>query len=200
MKSDADIVIVILAAGPSSRLGQPKQLIKWQGEPLLRLMVQIALQTSAGHIVVVLGAHAEKIIHILDGKPVHVTINTQWPDGIGSSIRHAVRIIKQNFAHTKAVIFMVCDQPFLTTEHLQKLINHYLSYGSPIIASFYNGIAGVPALFDKAFFNKLLQLKPDEGAGKIIRSSLQTAFIDFPEGKFDIDTSADLRELENRTV
>lgn len=200
MISNPEVVIVILAAGASSRLGKPKQLINWQGEPLLRLMVRRALQTSAKNVLVVLGAYAGQIVPILAGQPVHVTINTQWSIGMGSSIRHAIQFIKQHFTKTEAVILMVCDQPFLTTEHLQQLINHYHRHGSPVVASFYNGIAGVPALFDRTWFDALLQLQPGEGAGKIIRSSAQTATVDFPEGKYDIDTSADLSELEKRPV
>lgn len=200
MKTNSDVVITILAAGPSSRLGQPKQLINWQGEPLLRLMVRRALQTSASNVLVVLGAYAAQIIHCLTGEPVHVTINTQWSTGMGSSILHAIQFIKQNFMQTNAVIFMVCDQPFLTTEHLQKLIDHYQSHCSSVIASSYNNIAGVPALFDKKLFEQLLALKPEEGAAKIIRSTTELVTVPFPEGAYDIDTSADLAKLRSHSV
>ncbi len=195
-----DIVLVILAAGPSSRLGQPKQLINWQGEPLLRLMVHRALRTSAVNVLVVLGAYAEKIIHTVISEPVHVTINTRWSKGMGSSIRHAIQLIQQNFTRTKAVIFMVCDQPFLTTTHLQKLIDHYQRHGTPVVASFYNGIAGVPALFDKELFGELLALRPEEGAAKIIRNTTNLATLSFPEGQYDIDTSSDLAKLSSYSV
>lgn len=200
MKTNSDVVITILAAGPSSRLGQPKQLINWQGEPLLRLMVRRALQTSASNVLVVLGAYAAQIIHCLTGEPVHVTINTQWSTGMGSSILHAIQFIKQNFMQTNAVIFMVCDQPFLTTEHLQKLIDHYQSHCSSVIASSYNNIAGVPALFDKKLFEQLLALKPEEGAAKIIRSTTELVTVPFPEGAYDIDTSADLAKVRSHSV
>lgn len=191
------ITIAILAAGSSSRLGHPKQLIPWQGEPMLRLMIHRAQQTTSDNIVVVLGAHAELIIPTLAGESVHVIINPQWTTGIGSSIRQAINFIRQHLKHTQAVILMVCDQPFVSSFHLQQLIDCYLKHGAGIVASAYAGTAGVPALFDKTLFDKLLHLPPDEGAGKIIRSTTGLLTVPFPEGQYDIDTAADLNELRN---
>ncbi len=195
-----DVVVVLLAAGSSSRLGSPKQLITWQGEPLLRLITRRALQTSAGAVVVVLGAYAEQVVPLIANEPVHAVLNPQWATGLGSSIHRAIRFIQQSLPLARAALLMVCDQPFVSTEHLEKLISRYHTEGAPIVASAYSGIAGVPALFDKTLFGQLLELSPEAGAGKIIRNSGFIVTIDFPEGKFDIDTPDDLNELNKLLV
>ncbi|MDW8330621.1 MAG: nucleotidyltransferase family protein [Cyclobacteriaceae bacterium] len=200
MKSTAqkDICIVILAAGSSSRLGQPKQLISWQNEPIIQRMAKIALATSARQVVVVLGAYAEQIVSVVAELPVHILINPEWAMGIGSSIRCAIKFIQQTMPDTQGVLLMVCDQPYLTTGHLEHLIQTFILHGNPVVASAYEGTAGVPALFDRALFQELLQLSPDQGGAKIIRNTPNLHCIPFPEGKFDLDTPADLNELEKR--
>lgn len=96
-----------------------------------------------------------------------------------------------------AVIFIACDQPYITPELLQELMDAYQDSRKDIVASSYAGTAGIPALFGKPFFDWLLALKGDEGAKKIIMQNPDgVAVVDFPQGNIDIDTQADYQELK----
>jgi molybdenum cofactor cytidylyltransferase len=185
--------IIILAAGASTRLGKPKQLLPWEGSTLLQHAVQVA-----GHLtpkpIVVLGAHLEKLEAVLDPSTVEIVHNTAWKEGIASSIRIGLQTaIKQQ---PQQVIFMVCDQPFVSAHLLEELLLAHQKTGKPIIASAYAGTVGIPALFQSAIFPQLLDLEGDTGAKKIIQqnSGLNWA-VPFPMGHIDIDSGEDFDVL-----
>lgn len=190
------ISILILAAGNSSRLGQSKQLVPIQGEPLLLKSVREAMGAQAESIVVVLGAQAEVHKKIIDTLPVEIVINTNWERGMGSSLKVGLKNLTDRFPEMEAVLIMVCDQPYLTTEHLKKIIAAYKKPNTEIITSFYNQTKGVPALFKNSLFSKLMQLNDTEGARKIIQT-FKGSIIDVPfeKGEIDLDTPNDLRRL-----
>jgi molybdenum cofactor cytidylyltransferase len=96
------------------------------------------------------------------------------------------------------VIFLVCDQPFLSVSFLQQLLTMQHKTGKPIIASSYGNTVGIPALFHKAYFPELLSLKGDAGAKKIMQAhTTDMATIDFPLGHIDIDTEEAYKMLNN---
>jgi molybdenum cofactor cytidylyltransferase len=182
--------IIILAAGASSRLGRPKQLLPWQGKTLLQHAVQMA-QTITTQPVVVTGANADQLAAGLHHNPVQIVFNPEWQQGIASSIRCGLQTLLNRTPSPDQVIFMVCDQPFVTTELLLELINERQNTHQPIVASAYGDTLGIPALFDKTMFAQLLDLQGDTGAKNIIsQHNAQTARVAFPEGAFDIDTNA----------
>lgn len=186
--------IVILAAGASTRLGRPKQLLPWRGKTLLRHAVDAALETGSGRVYVVLGAYGERIIPELNGLPVRVISNPQWQEGMASSIRCGLQHLMQSPVPPQAVIFMVCDQPALGAAHLLNLVQKSLEVPEPVIASHYAGKAGTPALFKQSFFHQLLALKGDKGAGKLFENHPRSVCtIPFPSGSMDIDTEEDLQ-------
>ncbi|MCX6181872.1 MAG: nucleotidyltransferase family protein [Bacteroidetes bacterium] len=189
-----NIGIVILAAGSSSRLGQSKQLVKINNETLLQRSIKIALASAANEVLVVLGAnaeaHRESIAH-LSAKTIY---NPDWQQGIGSSIKAGITYFDKK--NIDAVIILVCDQVFLKTQHLQKIIANFQENKSTIVASKYKGIVGVPCLFHKSLFNEIAKMNDDVGAKKIItKFSNNTIYVDFPEGEFDVDTLDDLERL-----
>lgn len=189
-----NIGIVILAAGSSSRLGQSKQLVKINNETLLQRSIKIALASAANEVLVVLGAnaeaHRESIAH-LSAKTIY---NPDWQQGIGSSIKAGITYFDKK--NIDAVIILVCDQVFLKTQHLQKIIANFQENKSTIVASKYKGIVGVPCLFHKSLFNEIAKMNDDVGAKKIItKFSKNTMYVDFPEGEFDVDTLDDLERL-----
>lgn len=190
------ISILILAAGNSSRLGQSKQLISVQGKPLLLKSVQEAMDTQVENITVVLGAQAEKHKKVIDTLPVEIVINSQWEKGMGSSLKVGLKNLTDPSSQMEAVLIMVCDQPFLTAEHLKNIITCYKKTGADIVTSFYNQTRGVPALFKSNLFPKLAQLNDAEGARKIIQTfSGFIAEIPFEKGEIDLDTPEDLKRL-----
>ncbi|WP_462222097.1 nucleotidyltransferase family protein [Ferruginibacter sp.] len=189
--------IVILAAGVSKRLGSPKQLLVYKKQNLLRHAVDTALETGCLSVFVVLGANMELLKKELKDKPAIIIENKNWEDGMASSIRAALQNITATILQPDSVIFMVCDQPFVNSSLLLKLLATKQQTGLPIVASSYAGKIGTPALFDKSFFAALMELKGDKGAGKLISDNAdKAASVSFPKGETDIDTTADYELLK----
>ncbi len=190
--------IIILAAGSSSRLGQSKQLIKVGDKTLLEKTTHAAIDSGAHPIIVVLGNEASAHNVIIETLPVTVVINEKWSNGMGSSLKAGLQRLLEDHPNTEAVIVTVCDQPYLTADHLKKLIIAYTNTSSEIVASHYNNTKGVPALFSKSLFQKLFELEDEEGARKIIRQyGGSSALVPFEKGEIDIDTPDDLNYLAN---
>lgn len=192
------IGLVILAAGSSSRLGTPKQLLPYEGESLLRRAAEIALLSSCRPVVVVLGAAAEEIrpeIQELDVVPVE---NPNWAEGMSASLRVGLETAERiALDPLDAIVLMVCDQPLLTAAVLDRLVAEYRASACPIVASAYGGTTGVPALFDRSHFPELKGLTGAQGAKQLLRRYPdQTHTVPFPEGAIDIDTTADYARLD----
>jgi molybdenum cofactor cytidylyltransferase len=190
--------IIILAAGASTRLGRPKQLLPWQGITLLQHAVQTAL-TVTTQPVVVTGANGEHLAAALDPGQVKMVFNPHWEQGIASSIRCGLQALLNRTPTPDQVIFMVCDQPFVTAGLLLDLINEKQKSCKSIVASAYAGILGIPALFDSALFPQLLDLQGDTGARRLIQQYTgEVASVAFEKGVYDIDTVVDYEDLVNQ--
>jgi molybdenum cofactor cytidylyltransferase len=192
--------IVVLAAGMSSRLGTPKQLLVYEGKTVMVHAVETALGTGMQPLVVVLGAHAELLEKELEAtKGVKIVINQGWQEGMASSIRIGVQAAMDSEPGMDALIVMVCDQPFVTGSVLKELFNTQQTSGMPMVASVYEGVSGVPALFHRNFFQSLLKLTGDRGAKKLLKDhSDLVALVNFPEGQTDIDTVQDFLKLNEK--
>lgn len=189
--------IVILAGGTSARLGSPKQLLSYKGKNLLTHSVDEALETGCQSVFVVLGANIELMRKELKDKPVIIVENAGWEEGMASSIRCGLDNITNTLLRPDCVIFMVCDQPFVSSSLLLKLFKKRQETGMPIVASSYDNKMGTPALFHKSFFPALSELKGDKGAGKLIADNPdKVATVSFPEGITDIDTISDYELLK----
>ena len=189
--------IVILAAGTSARLGSPKQLLSYKGQNLLRNTVDVALETGCQSVFVVLGANIELLRKELKDKPVIIVENAGWQEGMASSIRCALGNIMSTILRPDSVIFMVCDQPYVSSFLLLSLIEKRLETGLPIVASRYEDKLGTPSLFHKSYFSALMELKGDKGARKLISDNPENvAAVNFPEGITDIDTVSDYELLK----
>jgi molybdenum cofactor cytidylyltransferase len=194
------IAIIILAAGASTRMGQPKQLLPFQGQPLLRHVVNITIATTCQPIVVVLGANAANIAPELANSPIQIIHNPDWETGMGSSIRCGIEYLATLPDAVDAAIVSVCDQPFISTALLDRLIQTYNMSKKALIASEYAGVWGVPALFDRALFPELIALQGAAGARSVIqqhRASGQS--IPFPEGQIDLDTPDDYQRYRSQS-
>lgn len=188
--------LVILAAGPSSRLGQPKQRLVYKGKTLLEYTVEAALNSECEHVIVILGAYAEKIQSDIENANFISCYNSEWEEGMASSIRLGIATLQETRPDMSDVIIAVSDQPFVNFELLNQLIDKKAETGKGIIACSYNNTFGVPVLFDKKFFPELLSLQGQEGAKKLlIKHSKSVAAISFPLGENDIDTIEDYEAL-----
>jgi molybdenum cofactor cytidylyltransferase len=192
---------VLLAAGSSSRLGRPKQLLQYNGKSLLSNAVDVAAAASVQPLVVVIGANSDQVISEVDTKNAFVVTNKNWAQGMASSIVCGLSVLLQKQPDADGAIFMMCDQPFVNTDLLKNLITTWQQTGKPIVASSYETGVGTPALFDKVFFAELLQLKGDTGARKIIRQHTnEVATVLFAEGNIDIDTEEDYGNLLKKGI
>lgn len=190
--------IILLAAGSSKRLGQPKQLLTYQGKSFLQNMVLAAIDSQWSPILVVLGANAESIRPTIIEKEVNIVINPDWEEGIASSIRCGITALEKINPVADAAILMVCDQPYLTAALLNDLVSSQQKTGKPIVAAEYEGVKGTPVLFHKTFFPELLLLKGDRGAGKILQQRPDlVAAVPFSLGAIDIDTMDNYKKLDN---
>ena len=196
----SEISIILLAAGSSSRMGQSKQLLKVEGEPLLLRSSKVAVGSGAGRLVVVLGADKEVHQEIIKDLPLTVVYNPHWKKGMGNSLKVGLKQVLKMAPGTEAVLVMVCDQPRLTPQYLIDLIQQYNTTKSKIVASAYSGTVGVPALFDKSFFQELLLVEDEQGAKKILdRHSDSIRTVDFSGGEIDLDTLEDFQTFIQKT-
>ena len=182
----AGIAGVILAAGASTRLGQPKQLVEFGGETLLSRAVRSADEAGCWPIVVVLGADARRVLSRCSLRCVAVLVNPWWQEGMASSLRLGIASVTS----WDGVLLMTCDQPAVTPEHLQALAD-----SEEPTASSYANRRGVPAFFPRSSFPELLKLKGDSGARDLLR---QARTIELAGGELDIDTDGDLAEARAR--
>lgn len=191
-----NIALIILAAGNSSRLGKPKQLIVFYGETLLERIIREALESVCSPIVVVTGNDSETFRQHLKGYNVQIVENKNWEQGMGSSISFGIERLIETKNDLDGVVLCVCDQPFVTADTVNNLVKVFQKQNSKIIASEYGDALGVPALFDKSLFAELADLQGKVGAKKIIEKYRGETFaVGFPEGEIDVDTEEDLEKL-----
>jgi molybdenum cofactor cytidylyltransferase len=188
-----NVYAILLAAGESSRLGSPKQLLHWRDRPLLAHSIQQARAVLSERVIVVLGANSDAIKTAVDLNTVTTIANPDWQQGIASSIRAGVQALPDT---ATAALILLCDQPLINADHLQSLLNRWNDKQNYIVASQYPNSVGVPALFPAEYFPQLLALTGDKGA-----KSLLTKFADklltisLPEAELDIDSVADFDYL-----
>ncbi len=193
-----NIGTIVLAAGSSSRMGRSKQLLEIDGEPLLCRCIKVALAANPDNVVVVLGANEKPHRDAIAKLPVQIVLNHYWKTGMGSSIKTGLNYLLQSGLELDAVIILVCDQPSLSSEHLQRLIDTFTGTQKPIIASAYADSKGVPVLFGRTFFSNLLLLADDHGAKKLVQQFPdRVEAVDFPQGANDLDTEEDLKNYFN---
>lgn len=190
---------VILAAGASSRMGTPKQLLVLEGRPLLVRAVEAALASPAWPVVVVLGANAEAIRPLLARLPVLVTENPAWSEGMAASIRAGVTTLRQFSRALDAAVIALCDQPAFSADTIAQLVAAHHATGRGIVAARYAGRNGAPALFRREHFPTLTALTGEEGARALLNGDAnQVAGVDLPQLALDLDTPADFAAVQGK--
>ena len=191
--------VVILAAGASTRMGAPKQLLELDGRPLIVRAVEAALASSAWPVAVVLGAHAEKIRPALARLPVLVAENPAWAEGMASSLRAGIATLRQFSRALDAAVVALCDQPAFSTDTIAQLVAAHRASGRSIVAARYGGHQGAPALFLREHFAALAALTGEEGARTLLQQHAdRVAAVDLPELAIDLDTPGDYAAQQKR--
>jgi molybdenum cofactor cytidylyltransferase len=189
------IAAVILAAGASTRMGMPKQLLPYRGRSLLRRATETAIAAHCSPIFVVLGAYSDRIYSEISDLPIQAIENREWQTGMGSSIRCGIQALMDTSPSVEATILLLCDQPFVSTQTIHQLESVYRSTNYPIIASAYQNTIGVPALFHSTLFSELTRLTQAEGAKKVIQRHINSVVtVEFPQGAIDVDTPDDYQQ------
>ncbi|GLC25974.1 4-diphosphocytidyl-2C-methyl-D-erythritol synthase [Roseisolibacter agri] len=186
---------VVLAAGASTRLGTPKQLLLHEGEPLVRRAARAVLEAGATPVVVVLGAESERVRTALDGLAgIELLVNERWSDGLATSLTSGVRTLLA-IALVDAVLLTLADQPLVGAPELAALVAR-LTDSRGIVAAEYAGIVGVPAVVAREHVDALLGLSGDRGAGAWLRSlGDHVVRVPMPAAAMDVDTPSDAARL-----
>jgi molybdenum cofactor cytidylyltransferase len=193
--------LVILAAGASTRMGTPKQLLPFRGKSLLRHATAVALASTCRPVVVVIGANCELVRRETDGLAVRVAENPGWAEGLGSSIRVGIDALESGPETMDAAVLLPCDQPLVSSAIIDGLVKAYRSTGKPIVASSYGGTLGVPVLFSRTFFSKLVQLAGAEGAKTLIMQHGGAVHaLPVPDGSVDVDTPLDYARISRADI
>lgn len=184
-----NVGVLILAAGGSRRLGKPKQLLRFDGVSMVRRLAEVALASKADHCTVVLGNAADLCVAELAGLPVSRGINSSWQSGMASSISHGIACVLKNHPETTALVILACDQPLVSATVVNELIETHITTGRSLVACTYADTRGVPALFGRSWFQRLLALQGDRGAKALMDpDDPDYACISFPGGAIDVDT------------
>lgn len=191
MSAEASIAAVVLAAGGSTRLGRPKQLVPIDGEPLVRRAARAALDAGCRPVMAVLGAESDAVRAAVADLPVLPVSNPRWADGVGHSIACGIRAVAAG--RPAGCIVLPCDQPRLTAAVPAALIERFRCGDAQAVACAYGGTVGVPVLFAPALFDRLSALTGDTGAKRVLRGCAPLEVVDFPGGELDVDTDTDLR-------
>ena len=195
--SSKNIAAVILAAGASTRMGEPKQLLKWGSTNLIGHVIETVAALNFKDVFLVLGAHFNEISQNIQQDKITILKNNNWQQGLGTSIACAVQNIIDTSLQVHGVLIVLCDQPFITVEFLNKMLSEFEVDKKQIITTAYqDGKNGVPALFDRYYFESLRLLKDDQGAKDLIQKYSSHSQVLKPSTEnYDLDTKEDYANL-----
>ncbi len=193
-KDYKNISALLLAAGGSSRLGQPKQLIKFKNELLINYIIEQIRDSGIIDLKIILGSHFSEIRRQIIDKSLDIIQNTKWEEGISSSIKCGLRSLTPEI--DGAIIFIV-DQPFLKSELISRILTKFDTSNANIIAAFVSGQIIHPVMYRKELFPKLLELKGDIGGKAIFENEfIEKVAWDDEKLLLDIDSQVDLEKIK----
>lgn len=185
---------VVLAAGASTRMGAQKLLLPVGGEPLVRRTVRHVCDALFDDVLVVVGSDWENTLAALDGLPIRHAVNAEYASGMGSSFRTAV----SHLGGSRAAMFVLADQPFVTTNEYRTVLDTYRRQAPAIVSVRYGDVMAPPHLFESEFFPELARLQ--HGARPVLqRHHDRTLVLQFPPDLLmDIDTPEDYEVVKSR--
>ena len=197
--SRASLWCIVLAAGGSTRLGRPKQLLRYRQRSLLRNAVSAAAGVARGRTIVVLGAGALPLRLALRRAPerIQVVTNAHWREGIASSLRVGLAALPRD---ARAALVLLTDQPRIPRRALERLVRAWRARPQRAAAAAYADSLGVPAILPRRLWRRAARLRGDAGARALLGGERDIVRVPIPEAQFDVDTPEDLRRLQERPV
>lgn len=187
---------VVLAAGGSTRLGRPKQLLTRDGETLVHRAARLALASGAARVRVIVGAQADDVVAAVRDLPVECLVNPRWNEGLAGSVRVAVDALA---AHDHATLLLTCDQPALDLAHLQALLAAARAAPSGSAATRFGDRVGVPAVVAPVVLRAARAVQGDRGLRDVLNAAGASVIAcDAPDLGVDIDTLEDVAEAVSR--
>jgi CTP:molybdopterin cytidylyltransferase MocA len=185
-----ELLVAVLAAGASRRLGRPKQLVELNGEPLVRRLCQTAIEAGIGPVAVVLGCRREQIAPVVADLPLQVLVNDAWDEGMASSVRTAT--LAALGLKVSALLLLHCDQYAVACDDLVQLRNAWRASPGSACLSRDGEHLGPPAILPAALFDRLLTLVGDTGPRAILRGETRVVEVPIPSAARDVDRPSDL--------
>ena len=191
---------VILAAGMSKRMGEPKIFVDFHGKPLFLHSVECALHSDLSPILIVGGEHTVAIREHTKELPIKIIDNPNYQDGIATSLKLGIEAMKHQ---VDAVMVFLADQPFLPPMLIERLLQYYQmnqEKGIRIVRPRYSGVPGHPVLIDAEIFSEFFHLMGDEGGRSIIKKhqqELMVVDVENPIWGVDLDTPDDVKKYKN---
>jgi molybdenum cofactor cytidylyltransferase len=188
---------IVLAAGGSSRLKSPKQLLEWGGEPLVRRTARAALDGGLAPVVVVVGAEVDRVSSALDGLDVSIAFCPDWADGQSASLKRGLAEALRLSPDLGSTLFLLSDQPFVESELIRALRLLHAETLAPAVAPSVGTRRANPVLFDRRLFGALSRLSGDAG-GRQVLAGLDIAMLPWVDERIleDIDTPEDYERLK----
>ena len=186
---------VVLAAGGSRRMGQTKQLLPIDGQPMVRRVAQTVCQAGLAQVVVVVGAEGERVARTLADLELEIVHNQAWEQGMSTSLRAGLGALRPEI---EAALLVLADQPGLTPGVLNAVVERYRASRAPIGAPYHRGRRGNPVLFARALFAELGQVEGDQGGrALLVRYEQDVARVDLDDAAIllDVDTRQDYEGL-----
>jgi molybdenum cofactor cytidylyltransferase len=187
------ISAIILAAGESKRMGEPKQLMPFGQSTILEKAIDNLLSSAVNEIIVVLGYKAEEVLKTIATKPVKIAINPDYKQGMSTSIIAGLSLIARQ---AQAVMLALGDQPLVDSQTINQLIEEFYNHDKGIVVPTYHGKRGHPVIFAIKYKQKLLELTGDIGGREVIKDhpdDILEVAVDSESVISDIDTINDYR-------
>ncbi len=192
------IAVVILAAGKSTRMGSIKQLEEINGKPLLEIVLE-KVKNLKKNSFCVLGANANLIKKNIDFDSIKIIENQNFEKGLSTSITTSIQYFNKKSLTFDGVLFLLADQPAVEVSYLKAMIATFNAENSKIVASNYNDVPGIPAIFPNSFFNSLLYITGDKGAKEILIKSKKSVILESQQTNLiDLDTKEDITTYQKQ--
>jgi molybdenum cofactor cytidylyltransferase len=197
MVKDAQLGIIILAAGKASRMGEPKALLTYNERSFLLNTYHIAQSVHPTGIVTVLGHYYDQMSAHCNTQKIPFVLNEAYENGMSSSIQCGLTYLLSHYPQVNMVLILLADQPKINAEHISALLHKVSTLKSLMVCTSYSATYGVPAVFKKEYFHELLALKGEKGAKDLIEKQVinNENTVLFEDGNMDIDTPEDYKKL-----